>query len=306
MYESRKQLAWAKLRVGIVVTTGLAVLFFAILFAGSIVHLFTPRATVYAAFSDVKGLRPGAPVWFAGVQIGTVQSIRFEGGEQITAALAIDQSAMSYLKKDSVSSILTMGLLGDKYVEMSPGSRGAAALAPGDTVSGTPRSEIAEELKQFMEGVETSVGTSKGSIARLLREDTLYRDLSASVKDIKVFAARLKSSEGSLDRIIKDPALYDRFLKATQSLDSFVEKLAASQGTVSKLVEDASLYDNMNGAAKRLNAILEKIEQGEGSAGTFVNDKQIADELRSTLKEINTLAKDIKEHPKKYFSFSLF
>jgi phospholipid/cholesterol/gamma-HCH transport system substrate-binding protein len=306
MFDSHKHLTWAKLRVGIVVTAGLAVIFFAILFAGSIGHLFTPRATVYAAFSDVKGLRPGAPVWFSGVQIGTVQSIRFEGGEQITATLAIDQSAMSYLKKDSVSSILTMGLLGDKYVEMSPGSRGAAALEPGDTISGTPRSEIAEELKRLMQGVESSVGTSKGSIARLLRDDTLYRDLSASVKDIKVFAEMLKTSEGTLHRIIKDPALYDRFLKASESLDSFSEKLAASQGTVHKLVEDASLYDNMNGAAKRLNAILEKIEKGEGSAGTFVNDKQIADELRSTLKEIDALAKDIKEHPKKYFSFSLF
>jgi phospholipid/cholesterol/gamma-HCH transport system substrate-binding protein len=62
----------------------------------------------------------------------------------------------------------------------------------------------------------------------------------------------------------------------------------------------------MNGAAIRLNAILEKIDKGEGAMGKLVSDKALADELRSTLREINALAKDIKEHPKKYFSFSVF
>lgn len=302
MFDSHKHVTWAKLRVGIVITLGLAVIFFAILFAESIVRLFTPQATVYAEFSDVKGLRSGAPVWFSGVQIGSVKSLRFEKGEKITAAMGIDKSALSYLKKDSVSSILTMGLLGDKYVEMSPGSREAPSLQPGDTISGSPRLEISEELKRVIEDVQTS----KGSIARLLRDDTLYRDLSASVKDIKVFAAMLKSSEGTISKVIKDPALYDRFVKASKSLDSFSEKLATSRGTVNKLVEDASLYENMNAAAIRLNAILEKIDRGEGSVGKLITDRQVADELRSTLKEINALTKDIKEHPKKYFSFSLF
>lgn len=302
MFDSHRHVTWAKLRVGIVVTAGLVVIFFAMLFSGNVVRLFTPQATMYATFSDVKGLRPGAPVWFAGIQIGSVTSLRFEGGEKITAVLAIDKSAFSYLKKDCAASILTMGLLGDKYVEISPGSRGAALLQPGDTIGGSPRPEIAEELKRIIEGVETS----KGSLAKLLREDTLYRDLSTSVKDIKAFAAMLKSSEGTISKVIKDPALYDRFVKASSSLDSFTEKLATSRGTLNKLLEDASLYENMNGAAMRLNAILEKIDKGEGSMGKFVTDKELANELRSTLQEINALAKDIKEHPKKYFSFSLF
>jgi phospholipid/cholesterol/gamma-HCH transport system substrate-binding protein len=138
MFDSDRHITWVKLRVGIVVTVGLAVIFFAILFAGSIVRLITPQAKVYAVFSDVKGLQSGAPVWFSGVQIGSVKSLRFEGGEKITAVLTIDKSALSYLKKDSTSSILTMGLLGDKYMEISPGSREASSLQPGDTISGRP------------------------------------------------------------------------------------------------------------------------------------------------------------------------
>jgi phospholipid/cholesterol/gamma-HCH transport system substrate-binding protein len=114
MFDSHRHVTWAKLRVGIVVTVGLIVMLFTVLFSGNVMRLFTPQATAYVTFSDVNGLRPGAPVWFAGIQIGSVKSLRFEGGDKITAALAIDKPAFTYLKKDCTSSILTMGLLGDK------------------------------------------------------------------------------------------------------------------------------------------------------------------------------------------------
>jgi Na+-driven multidrug efflux pump len=65
MFDSHKHVTWAKLRVGIVITLGLAVIFFAILFAESIVHLFTPQATVYSEFSDVRGL-----IWRTGMVLG--------------------------------------------------------------------------------------------------------------------------------------------------------------------------------------------------------------------------------------------
>jgi phospholipid/cholesterol/gamma-HCH transport system substrate-binding protein len=295
-------MTWAKMRVGIVVTIGLMVIFIAVLFSGGIQQLFIPQTMLYAEFRDVKGLRPGAPIWFAGVRIGSVKALRFVHEEKLIATLTVERSALTYLKKDSEATILTMGLLGDKYVEVSTGSRESAPLEPGDTIKGSPRPEIAEELKRVIE----DVGTSKGSIARLLREDTLYRDLSLTVRDIKVFAAMLKASDGTIGRIIKDPALYDRFLKASDSLDAFAVKLTTSRGTMNRMVEDPSLYENMNSAAVRLNAILEKIEKGQGSVGTLITDGQVADELHASLKELNALVKDMKENPKRYFSFSLF
>src|SRR5512139_674221 len=136
MDEYRKQLNRAKLRVGLVVTGALAVLFFTILFAGNLGELFTSRATIFATFDDVKGLQRGAPVWFAGVQIGAVNSIQVISGEKVKVATSIDKSALAYLKRDSRATILTLGLLGDKYVEMSPGSKEAEGLAPGGTVEG--------------------------------------------------------------------------------------------------------------------------------------------------------------------------
>ncbi len=301
MYDYRKQIAWSKLKVGIVVTGALITLLFAILFAGNIQNLFAPQSTIFATFHDVKGLRSGAPVWFTGVQIGSVKSINFTG-DMITAAMKIDRDALTYLKKDSEASILTLGLLGDKYIEVSPGSKKAAGLKSRDTIMGSTRLEINEELSRLVSGV----GGKKGSLGRLLEEDTLYRDLSLSARDIRLFAETLKASEGTVNKFIKDPALYERFVKASQSLDAFAQRLASSKGTVNRLINDESLYENVNAAADKLNIILDKINKGEGSVGRLVSNKELTEELQSTLKEINALVKDIKEHPKKYFKFSVF
>lgn len=300
MYDYRQQLRWAKLRVGIVITAALAVLFMAILFAGDIEKLFSPRTSVSAAFRDVKGLRAGAPVWFSGVQVGSVRSLGFTGQEEIIATLSIEKDVLEFLKKDSRASILTLGLLGDKYVEISMGSQGAGALQPGDMITGETRPEIGEELSQFVDSVE------HGTLGRLLQEDTLYRDLAASAKDIRRFARSLKTSDGTLKRAIEDPAVYERFLRASKSLDTFTRRLSESKGTVHKLIEDESLYKNMNAAAAKLNSVLEKIDKEEGPIGSMVSDGELKKELRSTLKGLNSLVKDIKKNPKKYFEFSVF
>lgn len=301
MFDYKKQLAWSKLKVGMVVTGALALLFFAILFAGSIQSLFASKATIYATFHDVKGLRSGAPVWFTGVQIGSVKSIGF-AGDKITVAMTVDRDALTYLKKDSEASILTLGLLGDKYVEVSLGSKKSEGLNPGDVITGSTRLEIDEQLSQLVNRLESK----KGSLGRLMEEDTLYRDLLSSAKDIRRFAETLKTSEGTVDKFIKDPALYDKFLKASESLDTFARRLASSKGTVNRLIEDESLYENVNEAAAKLNILLDKINKGEGPVGSLVSSKELKEDLQATLKELNSLIKDIKEHPRKYFKFSVF
>jgi phospholipid/cholesterol/gamma-HCH transport system substrate-binding protein len=283
------------------VTAGLGVLFLAILFSGSIRSFFSPRTTVTAVFTDVKGLRPGAPVWFAGVQVGSVRSLKFEQGRIVTT-LSIDLSALPYLKKDSAARIMTMGLMGDKYVELAPGTRDAAPLEAGAEIGGASPPEIAEELQRFVSGVEGG----KGSLAMLLRDESLYRDLAVSARDIKAFAAMLRSSEGTLAKTIRDPAVYDRFQKASASLEAFSDRLVSSRGTLQRLVDDASLYENMNRAAERMNKILERVESGQGSLGTLVKDREVAEEIRLTLKELKGLAKDMREHPKRYFDISVF
>ncbi len=302
MDEYKKQLSRAKLRVGIVVTSALAVLFFTVLVAGNLRELFISRATIYATFDDIKGLQRGSPIWFAGVQVGHVSSIQFTTGEKVKVAMSVDKGSLAYLRRNSRATILTLGLLGDKSIEMSPGSKEAGGLAPGDSVEGVTQSEISHDVSNLVRRAESE----KGSLGRLLSEDTLYLEFLSSVRDIKRFAETLNNSQGTFNKFVKDPELYERFLKAAQSLDDFSGKLASSKGTINRFIEDDSLYVNMNEAIVKMNILLDRINKGEGTVGRLVTDRQLADDLDAAVKEMETLAKDIKEHPKKYFKFSLF
>jgi phospholipid/cholesterol/gamma-HCH transport system substrate-binding protein len=267
MDQRKKQLSWATLRVGLFMTGAIVVIFVAVLFAGDIERPFTSRVTVYATFDDVRGLRPDAPVWISGVEIGSVRSLHFTP-ENIKVTMSLDRKALSRIKTDSRARILTLGLLGDTYVDITPGSKEAPVIKPEETLRGGTQPGINEQV----EGIINLLKNKKGTIGRLLEEDTVYEDLVDALRDVK----------------------------------QFIAKLEASKGTVNNLIADKSLYRNVNAAAEKLNAVLEKINTGEGTAGSLISDKELKQELRSTLKEVNALVKDIKQNPKKYFKFSVF
>ena len=353
MYDHRKHIRWASLKVGIVLTSALLVLILTIMFAGSIQRLISPRETVYAIFDDVRGLREGAPVWFSGIEIGSVSEMDFTPEQKIRVSLSISPDSLNYLKEDSVATVLTLGLLGDKYIELSPGTEGASSLKPGATLTGKAMMEFQDivetsqksmgrisDLIAMLEELLTTIEKGEGSVARFLKdpsvyenlrqttedlatitrrikagegnigklvgEEDLYADLRSSVRDIKTFAASLEGSEGTVQKLVKDPELYNRFLSATTSLERFSKKLETSKGTVSLLLEDESLYRNLESLTRKFDRILGRIEKGEGTMGALLKEEALAEELKKTLSELSALIRDIKEHPKKYFKFSLF
>ncbi len=354
MYDYRRRLTWAELKVGLVVTLALAILFLTVMFAGNIRELLAPKTRIYAFFDDVKGLREGAPVWFSGIEIGSVRGLEFapdRGG--IRVMLSIDSSALRFLKKDSGATIHTLGLLGDKYVEISPGSKEAEGLRPGEMIAGaaevefqdivrrsqeslTRLTEFMRKLEAILVKIEKGEGTvskfltdptlynnlkeatsglarliervesGKGALGGLLRDEALYGDIRSSVQDVRAFAERLRTSEGTLRRLMEDTALYDRFLRATESLERFSQRLVTARGTVNRLIEDESLYNNINEVSEKLNVILRRIDRGEGLMGSLVRDEELSEELKTTVKELKALIREMKEHPERFFKFSIF
>jgi phospholipid/cholesterol/gamma-HCH transport system substrate-binding protein len=353
MEEYIKRIKWAKLRVGVVVTFALIVIFVVVMFSGNIDKLFKPQATIYADFNDVRGLRPGAPVWFAGIEIGKVRSMSFYKGRQIKVSLSVDRGMLKHLRKDSSATILTLGLLGDKYLELGSGTGEAPPLKAGESLSGSVQLEfqdivekskesisrlndLAKRLDDFIVMVEQGKGTvpmlirdrslydnlteasknlsavlnrmgeGRGTLGRLIADEKLYTKLESSVNNIKQFSDNLNESGGSLNKLIKDKELYDRFLSASSSLDEFMKKLASGEGTMGRLLEDESIYENLDSASRKLSDVLQRIDEGQGVIGELTTEGELRKDLRTTVKDLNGLIKDVKDNPKKYFKFSLF
>jgi len=326
MFDMKKQLMWAKLKVGIVITLALLTLFITVFFAGNIQDIFSPKVQIKAQIKDARGLRRGSPVWISGIEIGSVKSrdLNPEYGTLVT--MSVNRGAMKFIKKDSQASVLTMGLLGDKYIEVSVGSLQAELIKPGDMIKGAAQLEIQDIVNASSESIQKvtefmdkfgnfieKIEKGEGTIAKFLKDPSIYDNLRETTKTLSGIVKDFKESEGTMKLLMKDPSLYNKLLNTTSSLEEFSSKLNRGQGTLRRLAEDPQLYENLNTASKQLSLILEKIDAGEGVAGSLVKDKELNREMKDTLVELKNsvtefkeLIKDVKEHPKKYLKFSIF
>lgn len=326
MYDYIKQTRWAKLKVGIVITIALAVVFLAVMFAGNIEKVFIPKAKIYAKFKDVKGLREGSPVWFSGVEIGSVQKIEFTMERNIIVEMMINYDSLRYLKQDSMADILTLGLLGDKYIEITSGSERSEGLEAGDTILGTSHIEIQDVVETGQESIASlseliitleellmKIEKGEGTVSKFLKDPSIYDNLKDATGELVDITKKIRKGKGTLSKLMNEDDLYNDILSSAGEVKRFSYRLRTSEGTLNKLIEDASLYDNFNDVTRnfsevsdRINGILDRIDRGEGFVGSLMKDEELTTELKTTLKEMSTLMKDIRENPKRYFKFSFF
>ncbi len=326
MFDMKKQLMWSKLKVGAVITLALITLFFTVFFAGGIEDLLSPKINVKAQIQDVKGLRQGSPVWLSGVEIGSVKAIQLHPEFGTVITLSVKKSAMKYVKKDSHASVLTMGLLGDKYVELSAGTAKAGVIQPDDMIAGAAQLELKDVMEigtvsiqrmsdfiRKLDNLLTKIEKGEGTVTRFLTDPTLYDNLRDATKSLSLTLKDIRDARGTMKLLMEDPALYNNLLAASSSLEGLSRKMNESSGTLRRMIEDPALYNRLLAAtvsleefSTKFNSVLEKIDKGDGVAGTLVNDKEMAGELKDTVAELRQLLKDIKTDPKKYFKFSVF
>lgn len=326
MFDTKKQLMWSKLRVGAVISLGIGLLLLTIFFAGTIGELVSPKVKIRAEINNVRGLRNGAPVWVSGIEIGYVKRVSLDPKYGTTVTLAIKKSALPYVRNDSYATVMTQGLLGDKYIELSSGTLEAGQVRPGSVINGGAQLDVKDiidassrSLTKFTEFVDKlniiveHFQNEEGTFAKLLKDPSLYNNLKESSAKLLSVLKEIQESQGSLKMFVKDPSVYNNLLAATSSLEQFTNKINEGNGTLKKLAEDPAVYDNLNSASRKLDTALSEIDSGRGTLGTLIKDKELAGELKETVtglrdavNELKELTRDIKTNPKKYFKFSIF
>ena len=99
---------------------------------------------VTARFTSISGLKEGAIIELAGVKVGKVSAIELDGGDY-EAVVHLDISKQVRLTDDSIASIRTAGIIGDRFIKLTPGGS-EIYLEPGDEIEETESSISIEEL----------------------------------------------------------------------------------------------------------------------------------------------------------------
>ncbi len=138
-----------ELVVGVFVLIGIVCLGYLSIKLGKLEVIDGRNYTVFAEFTSVSGLKSGASVEIAGVEVGRVKEITLKD-DRALVALAIDEGIRLYT--DTIASIKTRGIIGEKFMALSPGG-GGDPLQPGETIRDTESGLDLEELvSQFVHG----------------------------------------------------------------------------------------------------------------------------------------------------------
>ncbi len=306
MYDYIKHVKWASIKVGLLTTVSAAIIFLAIMFAGNIEDFFSPKVSIYTSFHDVKGLREGSPVWFSGVEIGAVEAIDFASYGKITVELSINAETLQYLKKDSHAEILTLGLLGDKYLEVTPGSIEAEPIEEGFPIEGVAPVEIQEifesskdsigKLTNFVEMLETTIAKierGEGTVAKLLNDPSVFNNIKNTTGELSRLIKKMESGGGTVGKLVNEDALYKDVSSAVSDVKLFAESLKDSKGTLTKLIDDPALYNRFQKASESLDVFTQKLAYSKGTVNKLLDDESLYNNVNDVSVKVNTILEKI-------------
>jgi phospholipid/cholesterol/gamma-HCH transport system substrate-binding protein len=336
-----RSLAWSELKIGLVSI-------FAIIVATAFIFLLTgsngffwQRYSLKAVFPDIAGLKEGAPVRVAGVEVGSVTAVQF-AGDRVEVQMEVLKENRPRITTTSVATLGSVSLLGEAALDITASSAGTPIPDWGYVPSKPAGSSFAsmadsanaglEEATALMQDIRAGKGTlgrlftdeslyrelttlvtsaeavasnmnqGRGTIGRLMNDPAAARSLEGSLDNLQALTARIRNGEGSIGKLLNDDSLATSLKSATGNLDSFTGRINRGEGTLGKLATDQELYNRLSSVSDRLDKVVQALQQGEGTAGQLLRDKQLYENMNGTMVELRDLVAAIRKDPKRFLN----
>jgi phospholipid/cholesterol/gamma-HCH transport system substrate-binding protein len=309
---SQKQLKWSQLRVGITVLVAASTLGFLLFLMSSTGGWFTRRITVKSYFDNAQGLRRGAPVRLSGVDIGNVTDIRVVNDKDkqqtpVEVTMKITTQYGYALRRDSVTSLETAGVLGETFLDIDSSQALGPPLQNGDTLP----TQVHPDFNQVVRASQSTLQnmdallkradrilafaeSGKGSLGKLIYDPTLYNRFSATVGDFQKIVNEVGSGQGSLGALISRNDAYDKFTAVLDKMNAVIDDMQQGKGTAGKILKDPSLYNNANDTIANLKKVTEDINAGRGTIGKLAKDEELAKKLDTTITKLSELTTELE------------
>jgi len=182
-----------ELKVGIFVFIGFIILMVFVFSIGSF-RTWHSDYRLNFVFNFVNGVKLGSPVRFAGVDVGEVKSLEFVTGAQGNETKVMVKCALKNAVRipgDSKVLVNTLGLLGEKYIEILPGSDYSKLLQGGEVVLGVdpvPMVEVTDMAKSIGSNINSiliAINKAEGTLGKLVYDQALYNNFEELSADIK-------------------------------------------------------------------------------------------------------------------------
>lgn len=282
-----------KLRLGIFVILGTALLVVAAYLIGNRQNMFGNTFTIHAVFKNVNGLEKGNNVRYSGIGVGTVKDIVMENDSTIDVIMNIQENMIQHIKNDAIATIGSDGLVGSMIVNIVPGSGTGAMIKSGDQIVSYSRigaedmmstlnvtSENAALLTADLLKVTAALTKGQGTLGRLLNDTLMAQNLEQTILNLKLTSAK---ANNTIEEV-------NRFVNAANNENSVVGVLL--RDSLAGL-EIKQIIHNLESASYRmekmtinLDSVVSGISEGEGALNYLAKDTVLVQRLEATMKSI--------------------
>jgi phospholipid/cholesterol/gamma-HCH transport system substrate-binding protein len=326
------------IRVGLVILVAVAVLALGIFLIGDKNNLFSRKNRYYVDFNSVSGLKPGSPVELNGVGVGTIKKVDLPEDprkRQIRVWLEVESRYADRIRgpvdagggvagqPGSVARIKTLGLLGDKFIEIGSGSpiypvipsEGPIPAAQPTNVdaliaSGEDVMDNVVQISHSLNSILNRMEQGEGILGQLTKDtpesQRLQQSLVGTSESLQRIAFAVEHGRGPLPRMLNDRALADQLARSLDRFESLLAQAQEGPGLLPALLNDPATrtrFDDtlasLNKVTRDLQKFTAELETSDALLPRLVNDKEygreVAGEVRQLVERLNAISAKISE-----------
>lgn len=282
-----------KLRLGMFVLVTGVILIISLYVIGKKQNLFGDTFEITAVFSNVKGLKAGNNVRYAGINIGTVHDIIMLNDSTICVSLVMEEGIRKHMKNDVHAIIGSDGLVGSMVVNIFPGDGEGPYLQTGDTIRsarhrstsdmmstlGKTNDNVAALSEELLK-ISKSINEGKGTLGLLVHDEAMAEDLKETILNINEASKEATVTITEIKQIVKTASEENNVLNVLLKDSIAAEQLRA---TIQNLEISSK---NVNGVIQNLNELILKVKEGEGTFNYLVTDTTLVKDINETVKNL--------------------
>lgn len=272
-----------KIAVALFIASGFILFLVAIFVIGGKENLFTPTFTIRAEFESVSGLKNGSTVRFNGINVGKVDLIEIQSTNKVLVEMIIEKSVQQYIKKDSKVTIGSDGLVGNKVIDITPGTPGNPSVQDHEMLASIKPVEVADIMNSLKESsdnasditkdlseITAKVNNGQGTIGQLVNNDTLYRSIDTTFRSFANYSGQLNLVFGKITNTVDNVSgdlnnLTAQVNKITKDISDVVRKMNSNESIVGTLLTDTAFANNLKQMISNANLTTQNLENGSFS-----------------------------------------
>lgn len=258
-----------ELKLGIFVTIGIITVLLTIMLLGN--YSLTSKYVVNAYFENTVGLPKKAKVKISGVDVGNIKNIVLENNKA-KVILVIDKKIKLY--SDATAKIVSMGIIGTKYVEITPGTPTNKLIENGQTINSIDTTSLEELIENAVKKVDEVLGNANEGLNK-----DFFKNLYETVENLKKVSKTIADKEKQIGQVI-------------ENFKDFSSDL--SDITRENKEDIRAIILELKKVSGKIDEIVTKINEGDGTIAKLINDKEMADKLKETITDVKVTVEQLQ------------